>query len=214
MYLEAVGVIHRYGRQMAAFWQAHDILLTATLAEPPAEIGRFDHRSEDYVGYRTGPDGVFAYSPFTAAFNATGQPAASLPLHWTAEGLPVGVHLAARFGADETLIALSRRGRGGAALVRPAPAGLRRVAAPRRPPRMRHAVRRVDLRRTAPPPRAALPEVRAMTAAVEAQRRQQGLRRRRQGRARARRRSASPSARANSSRCSARRAAARPRSCA
>ncbi len=107
MYLEAVGRVHRYGRQMAAFWQDHDMLLTATLAEPPARVGRFDHRTEDYVGYRMGPDGVFAYSPFTAAFNATGQPAASLPLHWTDDGLPVGIHLAARFGADEALLALS-----------------------------------------------------------------------------------------------------------
>ena len=37
---------------------------------------------------------------------ASGQPAASVPLHWTADGLPVGIHLAARFGADEELIAL------------------------------------------------------------------------------------------------------------
>jgi amidase/6-aminohexanoate-cyclic-dimer hydrolase len=51
---------------------------------------------------------VFEYSPFCAAFNASGQPAASVPLHWTADGLPVGVQLAARFGADETLIALCR----------------------------------------------------------------------------------------------------------
>ncbi len=107
MYLEAVGRVHRYGRQMAAFWETHDILLTATLAEPPAEIGRFSHDREDYVAYRVAPDGVFAYSPFTAAFNATGQPAASLPLHWTPDGLPVGIHLAARFGADELLIALA-----------------------------------------------------------------------------------------------------------
>jgi amidase/6-aminohexanoate-cyclic-dimer hydrolase len=106
MYLEAVGTIHRYGRQMAAFWEEWDILLTPTLAEPPAEIGRFAHDTDDYVAYRMGPEGVFAYSPFTAAFNATGQPAASVPLHW-ADGLPIGVHLAARFGADETLIALA-----------------------------------------------------------------------------------------------------------
>lgn len=105
-YLEAVGAIHGYGREMAAFFADHDILLTATLAEPPALIGRFSHATEDYLGYRMGPDGVFAYSPFTAAFNATGQPAASAPLHWSQAGLPVGVHLAARFGADETLMAL------------------------------------------------------------------------------------------------------------
>ncbi len=105
-YLEAVGQVHAYGRQMAAFFEPWDILLTATLAEPPAAIGRFAHDTEDYVGFRIGPQGVFAYSPFCAAFNASGQPAASLPLHLTAGGLPVGIHLAAPFGADEELIAL------------------------------------------------------------------------------------------------------------
>jgi amidase/6-aminohexanoate-cyclic-dimer hydrolase len=103
-YLEAVNKIHAYGREMAAFFEDYDLLLTATLAEPPAEIGRFNHEPEDYVDYRMGPGRVFAYSPFTAAFNASGQPAASLPLHWTADGLPVGVHLAAAFGRDEFLM--------------------------------------------------------------------------------------------------------------
>ena len=106
MYLEAVGTVHRYARQMASFWEAWDILVTPTLAEPPARIGRFAHTTEDYVAYRMGPEGVFGYSPYTAAFNATGQPAASVPLHWSG-GLPIGVHLAARFGADETLIAVA-----------------------------------------------------------------------------------------------------------
>jgi amidase/6-aminohexanoate-cyclic-dimer hydrolase len=110
-YLQAVGEIHAFGREMAGFFdpetgQGRDILLTATLAEPPAKVGRFAHVTEDYVAYRTGPAGVFAYSPFCAVFNASGQPAASLPLHVTPDGLPVGVHLAAAFGADERLIAL------------------------------------------------------------------------------------------------------------
>lgn len=108
-YLEAIGKIHAYGREMAAFFEGYDMLLTATLAEPPARIGRFDHSSQDYVDYRMGPGRVFDYSPFTAAFNASGQPAASLPLHWTADGLPVGVHLAAAFGQDELLMGLCAR---------------------------------------------------------------------------------------------------------
>ncbi len=110
-YLEAIGEIHAFGRQMAGFFEPEtgggpDILLTATLAEPPARIGRFDHATEDYVAYRTGPDGIFAYSPFCAPFNASGQPAASLPLGWSRDGLPIGIHLAAAFGQDELLIAL------------------------------------------------------------------------------------------------------------
>lgn len=108
-YLEAINKVHAYGREMAAFFQPYDILLTATLAEPPARLGRFDHVGRSYEDYRMGGDGVFAYSPFTAAFNASGQPAASLPLHWTKEGLPVGVHLAAAFGRDELLLGLCAR---------------------------------------------------------------------------------------------------------
>lgn len=110
-YLDAVGEIHAFGRQMAGFFtpdagEGYDILLTATLAEPPAKVGRFAHNTDDYVAYRTGPDGVFAYSPFCAIFNASGQPAASVPLGTSEKGLPIGVHLAAAFGQDETLIAL------------------------------------------------------------------------------------------------------------
>jgi amidase len=106
-YLEAVGMIHAFGRQMAAvFAEGPDVLLSATLAEPPAKVGRFSHRTTDYLGYRMGPEGIFAYSPFCAVFNASGQPAASLPLGWSSEGLPIGVHLAAGFGRDEDLIAL------------------------------------------------------------------------------------------------------------
>ncbi len=110
-YLQAVGEIHAFGRQMAGFFQPDggggpDILLSATLAEPPAKVGRFNHATDDYVAFRTGPNGIFAYSPFCAVFNASGQPAASLPLGWSQSGLPIGIHLAAAFGQDEELIAL------------------------------------------------------------------------------------------------------------
>ncbi|MFN4171042.1 MAG: amidase [Pseudorhodobacter sp.] len=110
-YLEAVGQIHAFGREMAAVFDPEtgtgcDIILSATLAEPPARVGRFNHATEDYVAYRIGPEGVFAYSPFCAVFNASGQPAASVPLAMSPGGLPIGIHLAARFGDDETLIAV------------------------------------------------------------------------------------------------------------
>ena len=106
-YLAAVEAIHDYGRQMARAFSGFDILLTATMGEPPARIGRFAHAVwDDYLAYRLADDGVFPYSPFTAAFNATGQPAASVPLYWSADGLPIGVHLAARFGEDLALMGL------------------------------------------------------------------------------------------------------------
>jgi amidase/6-aminohexanoate-cyclic-dimer hydrolase len=105
-YLEAVGEIHAFGRQMAATFSDYDILLSATLAEPPAKVGRFSHATTDYLGYRIGPQGIFGYSPFCAVFNASGQPAASVPLGQSSDGLPIGIHLAAPYGSDEELIAL------------------------------------------------------------------------------------------------------------
>lgn len=106
-YLESVGTVHRYGREMATFFEDWDMLLTPTLAEPPAAIGRFAHDTEDYLDFRLGPGRCFDYSPFTAAFNASGQPAMSVPLYWSRDGLPIGVHLAARFGDDARLMALA-----------------------------------------------------------------------------------------------------------
>jgi amidase/6-aminohexanoate-cyclic-dimer hydrolase len=105
-YLAAVNKVHAYGREMAAVFDRFDVLVSPTMAEPPALVGRFAHATEDYVDYRMGPGRVFDYSPFCAPFNASGQPAASVPLHRTADGLPVGVQIAAAFGMDEMLIAL------------------------------------------------------------------------------------------------------------
>lgn len=110
-YLQAIEDVHDFGREMAFFFQPqegpqYDILLSATLAELPAKIGRFNHEAADYRDYRLGAGMTFDYSPFAAVFNASGQPAASLPLGMSKSGLPIGVHLAAPFGADEMLISL------------------------------------------------------------------------------------------------------------
>lgn len=106
-YLEAVNRVHAAGRTLARFFEPYDLLLTPTLAEPPAKVGRFAPDVEDFVDHRLGPTGILPYSPFTPVFNASGQPAMSVPLHWNAAGLPIGVHVAGRFGEDETLIALA-----------------------------------------------------------------------------------------------------------
>jgi amidase len=49
---------------------------------------------------------------FSAPFNITGQPAISLPLHWTPEGLPVGVQLVAAMGREDLLIRVARNSAG------------------------------------------------------------------------------------------------------
>ena len=71
-YLQSIIPIHAFGRKMAALFDDFDILLTPTLAEPPAQIGRFKPTNSDFMDYRNGPNGVFAYSPYTAAFHPSG----------------------------------------------------------------------------------------------------------------------------------------------
>jgi amidase len=44
------------------------------------------------------------FTSFTAPFNASGNPAISVPLHWSAQGLPIGIQLAARYGEEATLL--------------------------------------------------------------------------------------------------------------
>ncbi len=106
-YLQAVNDIHAFGRRMAHLFDQCDVLVSPALAYPPAPVGQLKPDNEDFLDYRTGPGGVFDYSPFTALFNASGQPAVSLPLHWSADDLPIGVHLAMPFGADEALMSLA-----------------------------------------------------------------------------------------------------------
>ena len=109
-YLYAVNTVHDIGRRMARFLadeRGFDMLLTATLAEPPAEIGRFKPDNDDFLDYRMGPHGVLAYSPFTALANGTGQPAMSVPLFWNAAGLPIGTHFMARAGQESVLLQLA-----------------------------------------------------------------------------------------------------------
>ena len=112
-YLAAIDTVHAVGREMARFLVPFDMVLTATLGEPPARIGRFatDRPADDagawtdFLDYRL--HHVLAYSPFTALANGTGQPAMSVPLWWNAEGLPVGTHLMGRAGDDHVLLQLA-----------------------------------------------------------------------------------------------------------
>lgn len=81
---------------------SYDVLLTPTLAQPPALVGSFTASGDPAADF----EAQKAFTPFTALFNLTGQPAMSLPLHWTAEGLPIGIQLVGRPYDESTLIAL------------------------------------------------------------------------------------------------------------
>ena len=101
-YLSAVEYAQAAARRAAEWWASgFDLLLTPTLAEPPPPIGAYDHPPEEplYPIVRAVPLAIF-----TAAFNATGQPAISLPLHENADGLPIGVQLVAELGREDVLL--------------------------------------------------------------------------------------------------------------
>jgi amidase len=98
-YLQSRAWIGMWARRMADWWNGHDLLVTPTLGAPPPELGWFTAAGPQSEGRRIG-----SFIPYTAQFNMTGQPAVSLPLHWTPGGLPVGVQLVAAYGREDVLI--------------------------------------------------------------------------------------------------------------
>ena len=103
-YLASVETLQRQTRAVATAFEAHDVVLTPTLAELPVELGTFDAPDDEPM---LGLLRAAAFTPFTPLFNVTGQPAASLPLWTSADGLPVGVQAIGRFGDEETVLALA-----------------------------------------------------------------------------------------------------------
>lgn len=119
----AVASIQAMGRDMAAFFGAHDVLLTPTVASPPSRVGslqatRWERLALRFAaGLRARPlmdrllaqvgDRSFDATGFTMPFNQTGQPAMSVPFHFTPDGLPIGVQVVGRFGDEATLFRLA-----------------------------------------------------------------------------------------------------------
>ena len=104
-YVKAVETLHQTGRAVGEFMQEYDVILRPTTAQPPQPIGTFDMNTDDLQSFLKA---LWGYIPFTAMFNATGQPAMSVPLGW-ADGLPVGMQFAGRYGDEETLFQLARQ---------------------------------------------------------------------------------------------------------
>ncbi len=94
---------HRLTCDVGRFFADRDLLITPTLGRPPAPHGtlRYDDPVEKLTDWH---HQLFDYGPFTAVFNVTGQPAISLPLAHSHAGLPIGVQLVARHGAEATLL--------------------------------------------------------------------------------------------------------------
>jgi amidase len=104
-YLAAIGQHQVMSRMFAGIHESgFDLLLSPTLGEPPPPIGTFDDSGENPMDAF---ERAFLCGCFTAAFNATGQPAISLPLHWSEDGLPIGVQLVAPLGREDLLLRIA-----------------------------------------------------------------------------------------------------------
>jgi amidase len=121
----ATSLLHLTARQTGQFFETYDMLLTPTVAEPPLVTGALQPQGLQALGMRilgrlnagglinafSGIDAlaedVFRFMPYTPVFNATGQPAMSLPLYWNDVGLPIGMHFVGRFGDEGTLFRLA-----------------------------------------------------------------------------------------------------------
>lgn len=100
-YVRAIGVLHAFGRQMAAVFERYDVLLLSTLGRPPIPIGWLFEETRE-IGART-----FGFMPNTQPFNNSGQPAMTVPLAWSREGLPLGMQFVGRMGEEATLFRLA-----------------------------------------------------------------------------------------------------------
>ena len=102
-YIRAVQTFHRTGRQLGTFLEKFDILLSPTLARTSLPLGtvRMDGGLEAYEKE------LAPMVAFTSVCNAAGVPAMSVPLEWADDGLPIGLHFVARYGAEATLLSLA-----------------------------------------------------------------------------------------------------------
>jgi Asp-tRNA(Asn)/Glu-tRNA(Gln) amidotransferase A subunit family amidase len=103
-YSRAVQTIHAVGRAFARHQQNYDVVLTPTMGAPPPKIGVLS-LSNPNPNEATGP--LLQTIGFTQLANATGCPAASVPLYWNEDGLPIGVQLIGRIHDEATLFRLS-----------------------------------------------------------------------------------------------------------
>lgn len=99
----AIGALRRLAGGALDALAPYDAVLTPTLAQPPLPVGAIRDDADPAADF----EAQKAFTPWTSAWNVTGMPAVSLPLHQTDDGLPVGVMLAARPAEEELLLSLA-----------------------------------------------------------------------------------------------------------
>jgi len=102
----AMGQLNLISRQAITATAGFDALLTPTLAQPPRPVGWFCGSEADPVDPAEDFERQKRFTPYTAVYNVSGQPAASLPLYWTPDDLPIGVMLIGRPAGEAPLLAL------------------------------------------------------------------------------------------------------------
>lgn len=103
-YIGSVNRFHAIGRVLDGYMDGFDAILSPSLTQLPLKLGELSTAHGSFLDFRRK---VATYGTFSAAFNASGQPAASLPLVWTDAGLPVGVQVVGRYGREDVVLALS-----------------------------------------------------------------------------------------------------------
>jgi amidase len=98
----AVSAMRQTTRMLLQRWQDFDVLLTPTLAALPADVGALRNDADPAADFAAQK----AYTPFTALANMTGQPAISVPIMWSTDGLPIGMHFIGRPFDEALLISL------------------------------------------------------------------------------------------------------------
>jgi amidase len=104
-YLRSLEYLQNLSREVVAFWDDYDVLVTSTLAQPPIPIGGL--RPQEGEPAMKMLENAAGFVPLTPVFNVTGQPAISLPMSMSPDGLPIGVQLVGPPAGEELLLSLS-----------------------------------------------------------------------------------------------------------
>jgi amidase len=124
-YAQAARALQMDARKIGQFFERYDILLTPTLSQPPVLTGSLQPSTSKQMlmnlvaktntswllksmkTIEVLAKQVFSFTPYTAPFNVTGQPAMSVPLYWNESGLPIGMQFVGKMGREEVLFQLA-----------------------------------------------------------------------------------------------------------